>query len=274
MKREDRKPLYEGTPSPQAGVPPYNDVFHVIFNFFKKIDFENIILCIWVMDEVHPSFRSLSYKRLARKAPSRRRRRPFSSRKMYNIAKTAVRRMAETKFHETSQLAQNVDYSGSLWDLTNMAQSATDTTRNGDQVTVKTLQMRASYTFGTSPNEMRLIVFQWLVDDNVDAPIATDILSSVGSALATLAPFQHDNASNYRVLYDTGPLSTDTYNTHKVFRKIYLPLYKMKKCVKKVKFDGGSTYGTNHLYLLAISNDGAATYPTLNFWAKFNYIDN
>ena len=99
---------------------------------------------------------------------------------------------------------------GSVGSLSSVPQGDSDTTRDGDQLTISSLEIRynmflnivsAAATNPQEINNMRLIIFQWYPDST---PIVSDILLTTH----VLAPYQHDKRFMFKILYDKSHILT------------------------------------------------------------------
>lgn len=184
--------------------------------------------------------------------------------------KSIITRGQEKKYWITSQAAVGVDFSGTIWDLTLVPQAAgasSDTTRDGDKITFKSMEFRYTIANSGVNNIMRLIVFQWR---SSSIPTAGTVLQSLGSSNAVISSYTHDYHPVVTVLYD------------KVINlvNVALPIYTGKKMIygkkvhKQINYVAASTtVGSYKIYLLAVSDDGTATYPQIAFECKLNFTD-
>jgi len=169
----------------------------------------------------------------------------------------------EKHYVDISSGGASISYSGTLIDLTVVAQGSTDSTRIGDSINLKSVQMKWTWSLGTTPNTVRLIVFQWFGDANVDAPEASEILqgSFVGGVGAPHAPYTKDSVGfKCQVVFDEVQL-LDTYRPSQL-GSFMITADKFRH--KKIQYNGGGTTAVaNSIWVLFISDDAAPTYPSI-----------
>lgn len=204
------------------------------------------------------------------------------SRKSYNqaVRNKQVRRQVnkvldrrvETKFYNYNVYNQaGVDYNGTMSSaLCTPAQGDAYNERVGDRIDPFLLRLRLGFISAGTTNMMRLIVFRWKVDNNVDAPQASDLLVAgyIGTAMAPIAPILQNQSAkdNFTILLDKTVFLSET--TRETF---YLD--KTIKLRGKIGFNAGAISGNGHIYCLAITDDGAVTYPTVNLTTEVHYKD-
>ncbi len=200
-----------------------------------------------------------------------RRRFPLTKSQIAAVSRIANRNLNKRieKKYFTNYAAGSRDWSGAVYSITDIPQGDTDTTRDGDSLFLKSVQLRYSVVAGDTTNLVRLVMFQYLDDTT---PTVSNILNSgyLGAAGAPLTPFHHDERSKYRILYDSGPMSVDTYNPQLV-RKVFVK--NNKKMVNQIRYNGGTTTGSNKIYLIELSDSGAASHPSFNTISKVNFND-
>lgn len=194
------------------------------------------------------------------------------------LEKAQVARMMNVR-HEKKYFqnyaAGTRDWSGVIHSVSDVAQGDSDVNRDGDSLYIKSLQIRYSIAVADTYNLVRLICFQWLDDDT---PIPSDILSAtyLGTAVAPLAPFHHDQRAKYRILYDSQPMALNgTSNLVEVRTVMLKNRGKLgKKMVNQIRYTAGLTTGSNKLYILEISDSSAAAHPSFSTVARMNFTDN
>ncbi len=192
---------------------------------------------------------------------------------VFRIAKSAARSTSEKKFHDvvTTGTIQDIPVGVALTDV---PQGSTDLTRVGDSLTVKSLQIRISTLRADSTNIGRLVIIQWLPTIEGIPPVAELFQLATGGVTAPLTQFNHDHRRDYRVLWDSKPYNLDGVQQEQRLHTVYLPLYKMKKVVKKIQYVAGSTTrGAGKLFIFGISDSTAVTHPPFNFRSRVNFTD-
>lgn len=156
--------------------------------------------------------------------------------------------------------------------LSDIGQGDLDTTRDGDELIIRSLEWRwfsYSQTLTNPGTVARVILFQW------HPRIAGGAVPTTASVLQDTtnwftSPYTHDTKSEYTILHDSNLICHDstTYNRlHQLKRTII-----RSKFSKKMRFEAGGTDGYNKIYCLFASTD--VTYPIgLYYNLKVNFID-
>lgn len=166
-------------------------------------------------------------------------------------------------------ISQNVILQGdvaTIGSLSDVPQASTDTSRNGDQITVRSIELDWIWSAADSFNIVRTIVFQWFPSGT---PTASDLLI-LSVSLPYISPYNHDQRFKYKILMDVmNSVSTTSGQYAIVKRKYILGGFK-----RKIQYDAGGTNGTNKIYILTVSDSGVVINPTVNYIAKLNFSDN
>lgn len=156
-------------------------------------------------------------------------------------SKTAIK-----KFHRVTRAFSVLDYSGYIEDLSAISQGVTDSTRVGDNLVPRSLEVGFYTTPTTYRGTWRLIIFRWL-DDSV--PAASDILFEYGTLFATISSYQKDLRVKFNVLHDSLH-EAQLYSRQN-------PGYRYVKIGKTpINYVAGGTTGFGKIYSLVI-NDAA-----------------
>jgi len=116
-------------------------------------------------------------------------------------------------------------------------------------------------------NLLRIIIYRWHPSAS-SAPSATSILQYTGLQNAPNSPYYHDQRRLFTVIYDhTFPqvLVGDNSNFH--INKVF------KLRPKEISFNAGTTNGSEKLFMLVISDSGAAPNPGLVGYLRLSYTD-
>lgn len=204
-----------------------------------------------------------------RKFSVKKRRVPKSTKK---YVKAVINKNIETKYYDGTIISQGVDWNGVVFGpITDIPQGDTDSNRIGDKVNLKSLRMRFTIQWADTINLMRIVVFQW-IPTSLTLPSVADIFpaSNLGNFFSPLLNYVWDDKSQRIILYD------------KVFRMVsnndsgftvHKKKVSLKFAKKKVNFIAGSNDGYNHLFILAISDSGAAAHPNLQLVRRVTYKD-
>lgn len=191
-------------------------------------------------------------------------------RQVKSLALKAVTPLMEKKHHDTS-LVINITSSTFATDLTDMVQDNTDTSRNGDRVSLQSIYMSFEVAYSI-PAAVRLVLVQWH-DNSSDNSINTGDIFQFGATPATTntiqSPLNIDQTKKFTILWDK--IMQVNPNISAVSKAHQIRLFKNKRFQKKLQFNEAVTAGANKLYLLAFSD--SATAGALNGYARVRYYD-
>lgn len=164
-----------------------------------------------------------------------------------------------------------------------------DSDRKGSQVNLQSFEMRYDLVVGDTYNNFRVIVFRWYQDDGSIAPTLGDIIDDTGGAgYRYLAPYNHQQRSKYHIMYDSSSLLANTLsfnstgsvqstsNQSSWVESVKLKHFKVvgKKLGRKtINFDGSTTTGLGHIYVLWISDSNVVPNPGYNYVSRIMYTD-
>lgn len=235
--------------------------------------------------------RSRFNRGMRRRGPYRKRfNRRRSNKRMKKFAYRIERLIGEKKYYITNSGGNfSVSNAGTVTHLTAVPLGDTDQSRDGDQLTIRSLELKwqaiAGYTSSTTTydfyNRVRCVVFQWFPQT---VPVIADILISTGNGYH-IAPYNHDTRFQFKVLYDstrtvdqtfffngatTYGVSTGNSQSQLITKHINRG-YKNRR----VQYVAGTTTAPSFgLYLLFVSDSSAVTHPQAEYVAKLNYSDN
>ena len=225
--------------------------------------------------------RSFKRRRSYRPRRSYRSRKYFRMRKKREIKrfKRNLVRTAEKKYVYSSTSGA-VSSSGTVSsDLVTIPQGDTDNQRNGDQVDIRSLRIGYKIAIdGATPdsyNQLRIMIVQ--VKDSLYVPAftaGTSVLHDSNNPQALFSPYSHDNRYRFRVLYDKTHTvvlgSNGDGPTPAIIRKANIRRFWRRR----IQFGGGgSTPNVGSIFMMAISDSGVISHPTLYFSYKLNYSD-
>jgi len=193
-----------------------------------------------------------------------------SEREIKKLAKRLDQVMLELKYFSLADDSYNsISYNGTdfVQTITNVPQGDTDSTRDGDQITLHTIEFRLSIKVSTTtPAFLRIIMFQW--KPNTIPVYANILFDKHNTSNAPMASYQHDFRQMYNILYDTLiEVDTVAHPAHCVHH------LQMKGFSPKIQYTAGSTtVATNMIYVIAVS-DVLAAGPQVVFYSKVTYYD-
>lgn len=174
----------------------------------------------------------------------------------------------------------------SISHLTNITQAITDTGRIGDEITLKSIQIRGVIYNNTGAasnpyNFIRVIVFQYKSADNiptVDEYLQNSVVS--GNTRSAFSARNQDYMGIYISLFDKvykvegGAANAANYGpTGNISQYIQFNV-PLKYCTKKIQYEAATTLATNGIYLIVIGSSASVTNnPTQAFQWTVLYTD-
>lgn len=228
---------------------------------------------------VHPSNQTIARPRKNRAT------RPVSKAQVLQMLKGFI----ETKYGLFTTGVVNVATTGTLTKLTVIAQAVGQSARIGDQVRLKSMQVRYSITVGAPGllaaadqfNTVRLIVFKWKIDDSVTVPTASDILNTTTTTNLAIAPHSWDTKEKYDILYDSAHVvfNSPIWNgaavtwQHGVGGTYATPREIQLRNLGLIDFTAATTSGVGQIYSLLLSDSAFAPNPTCELAGIFEFYD-
>jgi hypothetical protein len=156
---------------------------------------------------------------------------------------------------------------GILQKMTTIPQGDTDTTRDGDQLSVEWSQLRYNVIVNSTDvsNLIRVVLFVWHFDDGGQPPTLATIFQASNTPLSA---YNRDSVKerSFTVLSD---------RLHAVYSGGIGHECAYEKNLKKFKitFTSGGNTGKNHIYLAAISDSAVTPFPSLNSYHRTQFFD-
>lgn len=175
----------------------------------------------------------------------------------------------ELKYFDTVFNTVSVSSTGSAYSVSLVPQGDDVNSRDGDSLKAVALDFRFTLTVSDATNAFRVIVFQYLENTAIQAPIITQILDTA-TITGVNAPYLFYRRKNStRVLIDkTYNLATST-DTAVIATHWKIPI----KSHQMMEFTPGLTTGYNTIIVALISDSTAAAHPTLGGLARLTYTD-
>jgi len=181
------------------------------------------------------------------------------------MIKSFAEAQIEDKYFVLNSGPTSIDFNGTVQDMMLISQGLSDLNRIGDEIRITSMSLNLQVIGVDATNLMRVVIFKWRP---ATVPSVASILSfGGGTANAPLSALNRDRSVDYKIYYDhTFALSTATNVSQAVSIK-HIPLKGL------CQYQAGTTSGTNHLYLLVISDSGAVPNPSLQFMTRVNFTD-
>ena len=179
----------------------------------------------------------------------------------------------ESKFFDLT-VNTSPSTTGSISRLSGVPQGVGATQREGDALSLTHVIL--NYKLVTQNSDIftttRLIVFQWKINDNLAVPTLGSILQGASS---TTNMYNWQDSANYIVMWDktffqSGITTAPTDSGLQGETGCVIPITTIRR---KITFNAGATSGTNHLYLLTLSDSIIAPFPTLEAQFRIVYLD-
>lgn len=223
---------------------------------------------------------------MARSRARRKKAAPKTRKESWDLAKSAARKVVGTQlekhYFDFSQIT-TVTTSATIWALSLVTVGNTDLTRSGDRITIKSLQVKGTYSAGDTTNHLRVICFQYIADSGAAGPVASEVLQSsfVGSVNIINAPYAKDFAG-YKtiILYDktfsmTLGANADGGPANGHFQFMLTSKdFKKGKANPMIQYQAGGTNGVGNIYLMAMSDSAGVPNVGIDFVSRLRFIDN
>lgn len=151
------------------------------------------------------------------------------------------------------------------------AQGTNEDQRIGNQITQKMIEMKYSVSAGDATNFVRVIIFKWYTDNNVEIPTAADVLQDIVNN-TWLAPYNDRSieGNKIHIMHDrVHCLNVQGIANVAVSLKIF-----GRKLGRKVQtFSTAGIVGHNQTYFLCVSDSIAAAHPTIVAYGRQHFTD-
>lgn len=184
------------------------------------------------------------------------------------VVKSQLNKVSEKKYKTTELANIDADSTPVVTLINPPAQGDGQNSRDGDSLYITSLSGKIRVEVGATNTHVRLILIQWFEDNNVDVPVAADILEDLTTP--ELAQYNIDNKRKFRVLYDRSFL-----NNSGAVNTLHLSNFMLsgnKIPMKKMQFNAGATTGVGQFYLLSMGSSADAT-DTYSAYIRMRYRD-
>jgi len=182
---------------------------------------------------------------------------------------------AQPKYFDVLSIANSIGSGGTLFPLCGVPQGDAQSTRVGDFIHARKLVFNYSlYTANADiVTTIRLIFFKWRPSTALTVPVIANILEAPASS-NVLSHFNFQLQENYSILWErqynvAGTATNPTVTSSIGGTGMSIPL----KGNNDMDFSLAATFGSNQIYLLALSDSALAPFPLLNFSARLYYED-
>lgn len=198
-----------------------------------------------------------------------------------NYVKKVTQDSAEVRYQISVQPGTVADYNGSsVYVHGQMAQGDDNGFRESNKITPLSLDMKLTLAFASTDsfNAMRVILYQYMVDSSVAAPLITATTDQTQVAVLgqTWAPYgfmDPNNINDYHILYDKihllGGANAATSGGLNQAKVIRIKLKKLKKLLYPI---AANVSAVGEIWMVVISDSAAVSHPAFEFSSKLTYI--
>lgn len=200
-----------------------------------------------------------------------------SKKQVKSIVKREIGKQFEAKhWQDTNNLTLSTTPDIQYLSLVPQATTAsTDETRDGDEIRPLSFELNGFVNAGasdTSGGSVRILIVIWKESSSeATTPVtAGDVLHDTDSQENVISPYNDDQRSNYRVLYDkhvSVPIIGSAGVKHIPFR-VRIPAKKMNK----IYFESASVVAKNHLVLISMCTQ-TSNQPGLRYYTRLRFRD-
>lgn len=218
-------------------------------------------------------------RRITRRTKYRRRGKPALSRKEASAVKAIIsnqlKEKVELKYNDETFNQTGIAMLPAFYDLTAISNGTGKDRRIGSDINLSSIQFQLSFTSGDETNFIRMVLFQWY-PNNIDSVPQWDKIfqyHTVGlpidmQELMSPLGIAESDIGTYKILLNKQFL-LDTEESIQLMNGF------IKKGFKKnIDFAGSlPTVGTNHIYVMFVSDSGAVPNPTVSGTFRLRYTD-
>lgn len=202
-----------------------------------------------------------------------KRRYPSKQSKLNPRQKKEVKKMVkgqiELKSFDTGGFP-SVATTGAVTRQTSIPQGVGNSQRIGDDVQLVKMDLSYEWAIADPFNTVRIIYFQWHMDDAFSIPGLNDILFTAPSNDPTNALYNFSNRDKYKILYDKRHfLEAGSEGSESFSKKLSIKIPH-----KTLSYNsGGVLTGTNNIYQLLVTDSNTVLHPSCMNHIRFYYRD-
>lgn len=166
------------------------------------------------------------------------------------MVKSMISQPVEHKYFDQS-LQSGAVVAGNIYNISDITQGTQVTQRLGQQVTLKSIDLRMSFSINANVNQAQIRCILFLDKQGYNAAAVTDVLQAglVGTSYTDICPYEWNYRKRFRILHDeVVPLAKGGSNAYS-FRHLKLGLNINSQHI------GASTTFTNQIYLIFIGSE-------------------
>lgn len=192
-----------------------------------------------------------------------------SKEKQKRAIKSALTRRAEKKHYGVRGESVSMDTVLTPINMSTVPNGDGDTTRDGDQLWLRDMEMRwAVWMPTTTRARIRVVLFRWYDDT---APTAADIFEDATAQRVLQSPFNVDKAPKYHIIEDK---RYNSYYQNGAFPVLSKKYFGKTLGRKNIQFQAGTTTGVGHIYLwFANSEAVGANSALISYYSHIRFLD-
>ena len=196
------------------------------------------------------------------------------TRKQKAQVSSMVKAPIEKKFYDTAYVASAVSLTPAFTDITSPAEGTGMDQYTGGRIDIQSLQYRFVFTKSDTTNYIRYVIFQWFSDTTSDAPSWEKIMQNQTLGVPTTlyditSPYVLDrgSTSSFKILVDE-QFYMDAENSIQLVKGFINKGFK-----KTAEVYAPNSYGSNHIYLMYVSDSGVSTHPSISGFTRCRFLD-
>lgn len=201
---------------------------------------------------------------------------PSKKKQVATIAKRVFNSGTEMKYFDGVADESAISSGGSSYLLTNIPQGATNITRDGNVVRIRSVEVNINMYIVVAAVlqeyscAYRFVLVLWKSDEDIDPVSTAKIFQDVSAQRAVNTPFLFNTRKKYRILADRRVTSTWTGTNQKVIRIV-------KKFpglgIKQSYTDSANNQAFNQISLHIFTDSTAVDHPRITFYSRVLFTD-
>lgn len=174
---------------------------------------------------------------------------------------------AEMYKYDINETGANLTSSGQVSLMCGIAQGDSEYTRTGNSIFVRSFNLDGDIKFNSAGNPQQVVKIALIMDKQQ----VGDTAPAIGDIYQQVTPHGHLNAST------VGRFSVLFSRIYKVDASNPTAIVKINKAMRQhIRFNGSAAADVqkNALYLIWISDQASANYPTIRYTSRLSYHDN
>lgn len=207
---------------------------------------------------------------------TKRSKKVLTTNEVAKIAGKVYSQNTEKHYFDIDAVGLPAGWNGIVTNVSDVPQGDSDLQRTGDQLTLRSFQMKYTVRNEGEACVWRVIVFQYMGNQTANAPAPNDVLqnSVVGSRNITQSPYSKDQAGKQiRILYDKSGLCIGQPLSNAANRLAHHKTMIIKFPKKIIQYSGGAaTPSKNSIHVLFCSDvDPLLQEPIFDYMTRIRF---